>query len=105
MSASAVLPAMVERIVNHFAPMQIILFGSQARGDARDDSDIDLLIVLEQAESKRKAAVAIRRDLIGFPGAIDIVVTTPSEVARRGCFNGSVLQPALEEGKVLYDRP
>ena len=36
---------MTERIVRNFDPLQIILFGSRARGDADRDSDIDLLVV------------------------------------------------------------
>ena len=36
---------MTERIVRDFDPLQIILFGSHARGDADDQSDIDLLVV------------------------------------------------------------
>ena len=36
---------MTERIVQGFDPLQIILFGSQARGDADRNSDIDLLVV------------------------------------------------------------
>jgi uncharacterized protein len=34
----------------------------------------------------------------------DIVVTTPEEIARRGDLIGTVLRPALREGKVLYER-
>ena len=38
---------MVKRIVKQFDPEQVILFGSQARGDAGPDSDVDLLIVMD----------------------------------------------------------
>jgi predicted nucleotidyltransferase len=34
---------MVRRIAVQFRPEKIILFGSHARGDARPDSDVDLL--------------------------------------------------------------
>ena len=53
---------MTERIVRDFDPLQIILFGSQARGDADRHSDIDLLIVFEKLadKDKRKTAVDIR---------------------------------------------
>ena len=39
------LRQMVETIVREAAPEVIILFGSRARGDARPDSDVDLLVV------------------------------------------------------------
>ena len=38
---------MVRRIVRKFQPEQVILFGSQARGDAGPDSDVDLLVVMD----------------------------------------------------------
>ena len=50
------------------------------------------------------AAVAIRRALADLPVCKDIVVTTPEEITRRGDLIGTVLRPALREGKVLYER-
>ena len=104
MTVADALPTMVARIVSKFAPERIILFGSQARGDARPDSDVDLLVVLDRADSKHKAAAAIRKELLDLPGPVDVIVSTPDEIAQRGHFNGTVLKPALAEGKVLYDR-
>lgn len=51
---------MTERIVRHFDPLQIILFGSHARGDPDKQSDIDLLVVFAELTDKRKTAVDIR---------------------------------------------
>jgi predicted nucleotidyltransferase len=98
------IPTMVERIVREFEPVQIILFGSQARGEARWDSDVDLLVVLPSAPDKHKAAVAIRRALRDVPVAKDIVVSTPDEIARYGDMVGRILRAALREGTVLYAR-
>ncbi len=98
------LPEMIDRIVRGFDPLQIILFGSRARGDARDDSDIDLLVVMPDASDRRATTVAILDCLANLPVAKDVVVTTPDEIARRGALVGPVLRPALEDGKVLYER-
>jgi predicted nucleotidyltransferase len=95
---------MAERIVRDYDPAKIILFGSHARGEAGLESDIDLLVVLPEVANKRQAAVAIRRVLRDLPVPKDIVVTTPEEIARRGDLVGTVLRPALREGKVLYER-
>ena len=98
------LPEAIERIVRQFAPLRIILFGSWARGQARPDSDLDLLVVLPSVEDKRRAAVQILRALSSLPVSKDVVVTTPDEIAARGNSVGNVLRPALREGKVLYER-
>ena len=104
MIMSPILEAMTTRIVNNFNPSQIILFGSHARGDAHKYSDIDLLVVLPVVENKRKAAIAIRRILADFPVSKDIIVTTQEEISKRGNVIGSVLKPALKEGKVIYEQ-
>lgn len=98
------LPVIVDRLVKEFRPLRIILFGSQARGDARWDSDIDLLVVLPHVENKRDTAVAMLRVLSDLPVSKDIIPTDPEEIARRGYLVGSVLRPALQEGKVVYER-
>jgi uncharacterized protein len=94
---------MVRRIVEGFHPVRVILFGSHARGEAGRDSDVDLLVVLPEAANKREMAVRIRRALADSPLPKDIVVTTPEEIERRGNLIGTVLRPALREGKVLYE--
>ena len=50
----AILTAMVERIVAGFKPERIILFGSNARGTAGTDSDVDLIVVMQRRFSKEK---------------------------------------------------
>ena len=93
-----------EEIVRRFQPLKLILFGSHARGDAGPDSDIDFLVVLPEVTDKRRAAVESRRALADFPVPKDIIVTSPAEIAARGHLVGTVLRPALREGKVLYER-
>jgi predicted nucleotidyltransferase len=101
-AAKRALSVMVERIVARFHPERIILFGSQARGHADRDSDIDLLVVLPQCENRRAATVAILRSLADLPVSKDIIVTTPEELATRGQLRSTVLYSAVQEGKVVY---
>jgi uncharacterized protein len=97
------LPEVVDRIAHKFHPVQIILFGSWARGEAREDSDVDLLVVLPKVEHKRKTAIEIGNSLSNLPISKDIIVTTLEEIATRGKIVGDILRPALEEGKVIYE--
>jgi uncharacterized protein len=92
------------RIARRFDPLRIILFGSRARQEDRQDSDVDLLLILPAVEDRRRAAVEIRRLLADIPLAKDIIVTTPGEIERRGDIVGSILRPAVREGRVLYER-
>ena len=103
MTSEELILAMTERIVGMFHPLRVILFGSCARGEVTRDSDIDLLVELPTVGNKREQAIAIRRALADFPIGKDIVVTTPEEIALRGHVVGTILRPALREGRILYD--
>jgi predicted nucleotidyltransferase len=98
------LNIMTERIVSGFQPERIIVFGSYARGEARADSDIDLLVVMPDGTDRRQTAIAIMEALhdVHFPK--DVVVTTPDRITRYGHLVGTILRPALREGKELYAR-
>ena len=97
------ISTMTERIVRDFHPIQIILFGSRARGDAQPQSDVDLLVVFSELANKRKTAVDIRRALADLPVAKDILVTTPEELARQRDWIGTTLRAAQREGEILYE--
>lgn len=95
---------MVELLATQFSPREILLFGSQARGDATVDSDIDLLVVLDEVDDRHAAAVRMPNAVADMPVAKDIVVTTPAEIERRGHLVGTLLRPALKDGKRVYAR-
>jgi predicted nucleotidyltransferase len=99
-----IIAEMVRRIVEEFDPQKVILFGSYARGMAGPDSDVDLLVVMPVKGSRRQQRVAIRTALSGMGLAKDVFVVTPEEVKRYGDLVGSIIRPALREGKVLYAR-
>ena len=68
------------RILSVGAPHVIVLFGSQARGDARPDSDLDLLIIEDSGLPRYKRSVRYLRALVGLFPAKDVVVWTLKEV-------------------------
>ena len=95
---------MVRRIVEGFDPEKIYLFGSHARGDAGPDSDVDILVVMDVNGCKRDKQVEIRFALHDIRGAKDIIVVTPEEFDRRRDIVGTIVRPAVREGKLLYAR-
>jgi predicted nucleotidyltransferase len=95
---------MVRRIVARFAPERIVLFGSHARGDAGPESDVDLLVVMEVEGSRRRKTAEVRRALSGLGVPKDLVVVTPEQFERGRDLVGTVVRPAVREGKVLYER-
>lgn len=96
------LPLIKRRIVRGFRPDRIVLFGSQARGGARADSDVDLLVVLSNVEDRRRAAAEIHAALAGIPLSKDIVVVTTDDIQRPAEVPGTGVHPALLEGRTIY---
>jgi uncharacterized protein len=78
------------------------LFGSQARGDATLDSDLDLLVVVSDDRDRRELVRSIREVLADVAVSKDIFVTTPSLAARYGDVVGALVEPALREGVTDY---
>lgn len=98
------LPAIVGRIVRLVDPVRIILFGSRARGTAREDSDYDLLVVFDEIDDRRATRIRIRSAIDDLPIAKDIVVATTEEEAWAPRLLGDILQTAIAEGRVVYER-
>ena len=92
-----------KQIAAEYRPSQIVLFGSYATGKARQDSDVDLLVVMPfKGSGVSKAAEIIRRFSPSF--AVDLVIRTPSDIKRRLAMNDFFLKEATQ-GKLLYEAP
>ena len=100
---SRLLLEVVRRIRAAAEPQKIILFGSRARGQARPDSDLDLLIVADTALPRHKRSLPYYRALAGLGIAKDIVVHTPAEIEDWKTASCSLIATVLREGLVLYE--
>lgn len=99
------VPEIVARIVERFDPLEIILFGSVATGEDGPDSDIDLLVVfppLRQQDKLRLMAELIAAATVAPP--VDVIPTDRAELERLGHRAGTVLRPALRQGRRVYER-
>jgi predicted nucleotidyltransferase len=85
------------------APERILLFGSYARGDATDDSDLDFLVIEPHVDDRAKEMVRLRRTLRPLRVPADVLVYSSDDVARWGDQPGSALYWALREGRVVYE--
>jgi uncharacterized protein len=95
----------VEKIVREIAPQQIILFGSRARGEEREDSDLDLFVIQDSSMPNRQVRRRIELLLWGRRFSLDLIVRTPAEVARNVEDNNPFYtRHLLKEGRVLYER-
>jgi hypothetical protein len=100
----AVIQEIIQKIATVFHPRRIILFGSRARGQARPDSDVDLLIEMETNLHPVERRIQIRRLFWPPPCAMDFLVYTPAELGERQNVIGSIVRSVLREGKVLYEQ-
>lgn len=100
---AAVLPEILRRLVSVYQPSRVYLFGSEARGDAGADSDLDLAVVVADSvpaelRSPRRAAEA----LWGLERGADVIVFTEAEFARRLGVVASLPWTIVREGKLLH---
>lgn len=101
-TSESAIQHMVDIIVERFAPISIILFGSRARGNADRHSDVDLLVVMPEGTDESEACVAMQVALQHSPLPKDILVNTQERLERYGRMLGSVQRAALRDGVRLY---
>ena len=104
-----ILQRMTRAIVDEVDPEQVILFGSRARGEAREDSDVDLIVIeaepFGEGRSQFSEMTRVREALKEFMIPKDILVFSLEDVEYWRDSLNNVLARALREGRVLYERP
>ena len=98
------LNEIVQRLVNALHPEKIYLFGSHAYGQPNDDSDVDLLIVVNDSDLPiRKKIADGYQSLWGLRIPKDIVVVTQSQFDKRSRWLSSIERVVTDKGRLLYD--
>ena len=72
-----------------------------ACGGARDDSDLDFLVIEAQVESKLDEMVRLRDAVPPLGVPVDVVVVSEKEASRRERVPSTLVHRALREGRVL----
>lgn len=98
------IQAAAGQIAQKFNPLKIVLFGSYTRGESHRQSDVDLLVILEDCHKGGDPEVEVALSISHqFP--MDILVRTPQQVADRLRMGDSFYRDIVEKGVVLYERP
>jgi predicted nucleotidyltransferase len=77
---------------------RIVLFGSHARGEADDGSDLDLLVIEPSVEDPAAESVRLHRTLRDLGVPADVVVIDEALARRRARVSGTTVERALREG-------
>ena len=99
----ASIQAFSEAVAREFRPEKIVLFGSYAYGTPTEDSDVDLLVIMSRTCWRgERMSVRIRHAVPrSFP--LDLLVRTPTAVAKRLRWGDCFMQEVMAKGKVLYE--
>ena len=93
---------LVQKIVAGFDPLKVILFGSRAWGNPSQDSDVDLLIIKDTDISRGDRIRNVHKLIRDIEVPVDVLVYTPSEVARRLSLRDFFVEDIINKGKVLF---
>lgn len=90
------------KILEAVNPIKIILFGSYANGQAKMDSDIDILVIEKKIKSKIEEKRKIRNLLKNIKYPKDILVVSEEEYIFYSSKFGSIIKEINEKGEILW---
>ena len=102
---NSVLSRIIDVIVSTLDPDTIILFGSRARGDAREDSDFDICVLKTGISERRPVARRLYRALYGVGAPVELIVDTPDTFNKFKDNPHLIYRDIARYGKVVYEKP
>jgi len=103
-SQDQVINQIIKRVTETEHPDRVILFGSRARGNARTNSDYDLLVIKDSQRPRYARSADLYASLADLPVEVDVMVYTPDEVSEWSSVREAFVTTAVREGKVLYEK-
>jgi predicted nucleotidyltransferase len=94
---------LTELLIEAAKPKRIIMFGSQARGEAGEDSDFDVMVVEEGVSDRAAEMVRLNRLLRSLDVAVDLLVVSAEKFNYWCDTPGNVYFEAATEGEVLFE--
>ncbi|MCK5217625.1 MAG: nucleotidyltransferase domain-containing protein [Methanosarcinales archaeon] len=83
-------------------PVRIILFGSYARGDITEESDLDFLVIEKKLKARRMETVRLRDALSPLRIPVDVLVISEKTYQEWKDLPGTVIYEAGLEGRIVY---
>jgi len=93
----------LDQLIRLYKPEKVILFGSLARGEIKQTSDIDFFIIKSDIPNLGVDRIRELDALIKYRLATDFIVYKPEELEQRLKIGDPFVKNILEEGKVLYE--
>jgi predicted nucleotidyltransferase len=103
MAPNTAISEMTRLLIDAAKPRRIILFGSQARGDASEDSDIDIMVVERDPPDRLAEMVRLNRVVRPLRIAVDLLVVSEEKFEYWRDTPGNVYFEAASEGRMLYE--
>ena len=100
----AELKKILETVIEKYKPEKVVLFGSTAKGNMEEGSDIDLLAIKKTRKRRVDRILEVSRYLEDTFLPVDILVYTPEEFLQAQADNLMFIEEVVNHGKVIYEK-